>query len=901
MSFRSLLLLLTFAFTWQAQAVSELHTRTFKIPPDFLSCDTPADNPPAAPADPFATPATTPPPKRQSSAKQILEAQGVTFPEGTSASFNPITSLLTVTNTQPNLDLVEAYMVSFHEGQAPANVAFTLTVIEGPGELIRAANDAASRTPDATPALATLLDHAKKPGSNVRIVGDAFLETKSGTRATVEAVREHNHATEFKLDAKSRASVAKETSQIGLHLEIEPTVAPDSSTIEVTVGLTLNPTPPTQRQVNVNDPLTGHAADFPITDIAVTRISTAVSIVAGSTKLLGVTKPVGTPQESADILCAVFLTAMLRRAEALPLPQPKVARPANVPPGMIFATLPAPDGLFDEFLNATPPVTLQAWLTQAGTTFPSGSLIEHHDGVLRLINTPGNVAFIMWEVEQRLRVSPSTVALTLHTLEAPAHFLRDLARQTLASADDSAMFAAVETAVARGEAKFIHSIFLETKSGNRATHHAAREHRYLDTFATNRQGRPALGFKTRLVGSLLEVEPTIGADDRTVELTFTHEVHPAAPVLRRDQFRDPASQQPFEMPITDFHNAKTSTSISITNGGAKLISLNKPNEHRESDVLWGTFIKCDLVSQVAKPRKPSSDQSLKPKPFVDPKAWNTRQFHIPPDFLATGDSSKLTAKEKREDVASRHTAKMILEAQGIPFPEGAIATFTFATSILFVKNTNENLALVEAYVKTLNSFGPKLVAFTSHVFQGPGPLLRRLTTQAASKSDHRSELDKLLAAVKAGAVQHLNSARIETKLGTRAIAEQVTQHQAITEVSVNEKGEPFFTQEMRRVGLLLELEPHVFSDGVTVELNIAPEFHTAAPFEHREHILDTQGRKLEFPLTDYHAAKVVTAITMPDGTARLLSLHKPTGKPEFEKEDILQAIFITCDILRVSE
>ncbi len=896
MSFRSLLLLLTFAFTWQAQAVSELHTRTFKIPPDFISCEIPVDT---SPADPFAAPATTPRPKRQSSARQILEAQGVTFPEGTSASFNPLTSLLTVTNTQSNLDLVEAYVESFQQ-QAPANVAFTLTVIEGPGELIRAANDAASRTPDAAPALTTLLDHAKKPDSNVRIVSDAFLETKSGTRATVEAVREHNHATEFKLDAKSRASVAKETSQIGLHLEIVPTVGADSSSIEVTVGLTLNPAPPTQRQVSVNDPLTGHAADFPITDIAVTRISTAVSIIAGNTTLLGITKPVGTPQESADILCAVFLTATLRRVEALPLTQPKVPAPATVPPGMIFAALPVPDGLFDEFLNATPPVTLQAWLALADITFPPGALIEHRDGVLQLINTPDNVALIMHEVEQQLRVSPRTVAFTLHTLEAPAPLLRDLTRQTLASADDSAMFATAEAAVARGEAKFITSTFLETKSGWHASHQTGREHRYLDTFGTDAQGRPKIGFETRLIGSILEVEPVVGADNRTVELTFTHELHPAAPVLRRDHFRDPASQQPFDMPLTDFHSAKTVTGISLTNGGTKLISLNKPNEHRDNDMLWATFIKCDVVSQVAKPSKLSSDQTLKPKPFVDPKAWNTRQFHIPPDFLATGDSRNLTAREKREDFASRPTAKMILEAQGIPFPEGAIATFTPATAMLFVKNTNENLALVEAYVKTL-SIGPKLSTFTSHVLQGHGPLLRRLTAQAASKSDHRAELDELLAAVKAGTVQHLNTARIETKSGTRATAEQVTQHQAITEVSVNEKGEPFFTQEMRKVGLLLELEPSVFSDSVTVELNIAPEFHTAAPFEHREHVIDTQGRKLEFPLTDYHAAKVVTAITMPSGTARLLSLHKPTGRPEFEKEDILQAIFITCDILRVGE
>lgn len=898
MSFRSLLLPLSFlTFAWQAQASSELHTRTFKVPPDFLSSYIPSSDSPAAPADPFAAPATipavnAPPPKRHNSAKQLLEAQGVTFPEGASASFNPITSQLTVTNTQPNLDLVEAYAESLKR-QAPANVAFTLTVIEGPGELIRAANDAASRRADATSALTALLDHAKKPGSNVRIVGDAFLETKSGTRATVEAVREHSHATEFKLDAKSRASVAKETSQIGLHLEIEPTVGADSSTISVTVGLTLNAAPPTHRQVSVNDPLTGHAADFPVTNIAGTRISTGLTIIVGNTKLLGITKPVGTPQESADILCAVFLTAKLRRVEALPLAQPKAPAPATVQPGMIFAALPVPDGLFDEFLNASPPVTLQAWLTKAGIPLPPGALIQHRDGVLRLINTPNNVAFIMQEVEQRLSVFARTVAVTLHTLEAPAHFLRDLARQTLAFADDSVMFAAVEAAVARGGAKFITSTFLETKSGNRATHYAAREHRSLDTFGTDAQGRPKLGFKTRLIGSLLEVEPIIGADSRTVELILSHELHPAAPIFRRDHFRDPASQQPFDMPVTDFHSAKTVTGISISNGGIKLVSLNKPTGREDTGALWATFLKCDVVPQVARKLQPVPEKPKPPKlTSPHPDGQVTRSMHVNP---------KIMHALMHENPGKSKTAKQVFEEAGIQFPEGASVSYGAATSQMVVRNTPENLEQIESFLESILYDPPISAVCTIHVLQGPGPLLRRLTAQAASKSDHRAELDELLAAVKAGTVQHLNTARIETKSGNRATAEQVTQQQVITEVSVNDKGEPFFTQEMRKVGLLLELEPLVFADGVTVELNIAPEFHTAAPLEHREHILDTQGRRLEFPLTDYHSAKVNTAITMPDGTARLLSLYKPTGKPEFEKEDILQAIFITCDILRVGE
>ncbi len=42
-------------------------------------------------------------------------------------------------------------------------------------------------------------------------------------------------------------------------------------------------------------------------------------------------------------------------------------------------------------------------------------------------------------------------------------------------------------------------------------------------------------------------------------------------------------------------------------------------------------------------------------------------------------------------------------------------------------------------------------------------------------------------------------------------------------------------------------------------------------------------------------------VYLPGGTTRLLSLYKPTGKPEFEKDDTLRAIFITCALLRAEK
>ncbi|WP_395731620.1 hypothetical protein [Prosthecobacter sp.] len=882
-----------------------LITRTFKVPRDFLVWDPPAKTAPIrAPRRPFcprvssrhltlSRRATTPRPAP--GITQTRSSLAVTFFEGASASFNPLTGTLTVANSQPNLDLIAAYV------EAPLNrpppTSPSLSPSSKARALIRQANAAASKKANAFKELASLLDDAKKPGSKVRVVGDAFLETKPGTRAIIEMGLAHNHATLFALDAKSRASVTDEMHQVGLRFEIEPTVSSAfNSIIETSFALSFNAAPPTQRQVSVDDPVTAHTADLPVTDFSETQIVTGISFFNGHTRLIGVTKPVTTPQQDADTLCAAFLTATLRRVEALPISQPKVASPSSVPPGMIFAALSRPEGCFDHKLvasyNPTVPtdldvpsrITLKAWLLTRGVTFPSGSSIEHRAGVLRCVNTPDNIALIETITDHELSIRPHTLAFTLHTVEAPASFLRDLTRQTLASADDSAMLAAVEAAAARGEATFINSTFLETKSDSRATQHAVQEHCYLGAFNITAQGHTQLSFKSRLVGSLLEIEPILEADKRTVSLAFSHELHPTAPVIHRSHFRDPSTQQSLDIPLTDFNTHKTTTHLSLTKGGTKLIALNPPSGLDRPGLLWATFLKCSVVPHLPTDQSQTAGQNTYHPP--DPKAWSSRAYKVPSDYLSTAS-----------DPAKIKTTQQILEASGILFPEGATAIFNPSLGRLFVRNTNENLDLVEAYTDFHCRFPLPPIAFTTHVLQGPGPLLRRLTAQAADKSDHRTELDELLAAVKTGTVQHLNTARIETRSGTRSTSTQSRQHTYIADVNMNGPGKPPFPQEMREVGLRVELEPYVGTDGSTVELTLAPQFHTAPPFEHREHIIDEKGHRLEFPLTDFSTTKLTTGITMPDGSARLLSLYKPTGKPEFEKDDILQAIFITCDIL----
>lgn len=115
---------------------TEQYTRTFKVPPDFLSLGGGgggAAAAPAAPADPFAPAGGAAAGGGGLAAKptalEILKAQGIVFPEGSSAVFVAATSQLIVKNTQPGLDQVEAFVDELIK-KVPQQIYITTKFVE---------------------------------------------------------------------------------------------------------------------------------------------------------------------------------------------------------------------------------------------------------------------------------------------------------------------------------------------------------------------------------------------------------------------------------------------------------------------------------------------------------------------------------------------------------------------------------------------------------------------------------------------------------------------------------------------------------------------------------------------------------------------------------------------------
>lgn len=98
-----------------------------------------------------------------------------------------------------------------------------------------------------------------------------------------------------------------------------------------------------------------------------------------------------------------------------------------------------------------------------------------------------------------------------------------------------------------------------------------------------------------------------------------------------------------------------------------------------------------------------------------------REFKVPPGFIsgtASADDSTATpgapaSKSTNPQLAGRITARQFLEQQGVQFPSGASANFVPGSSRLVVRNTADNLNLIESLVSAAMGEQPTQVEIES--------------------------------------------------------------------------------------------------------------------------------------------------------------------------------------------
>jgi len=111
---------------------NELFPRVYHVPPDFITNLSGDGGDAEAKPDPFAAADTSG--KKgilttRLSAKEVLAKQGVTFPDGSSASYTPATNVLRVVNTAVNQDIISQLVESMTKTE-PVAVSIKVTMIK---------------------------------------------------------------------------------------------------------------------------------------------------------------------------------------------------------------------------------------------------------------------------------------------------------------------------------------------------------------------------------------------------------------------------------------------------------------------------------------------------------------------------------------------------------------------------------------------------------------------------------------------------------------------------------------------------------------------------------------------------------------------------------------------------
>lgn len=595
-----------------------------------------------------------------------------------------------------------------------------------------------------------------------------------------------------------------------------------------------------------------------------------------------------------------------------------------------------------------------------GIALPAGSLaiFDPKNKTLALRSTKLAHERVASLATQYENASSRLVGFSVQIIETDGNAVREAVKKAVTQADHAAALAMLETLVTQDKARFIGNLRLETKSGMRATVTRGEGRLYISEMTLDESKRSSTALEERRAGTIFEVEPTIAADGSTLELTVSLEHHHGLPLEHWDKINF-AGDRSVESPNIDFHLAHVTTSFTMISGMTKLVGIWQPEGIKEPERaknLQAAFIKANIVTllpaldhRVEQLLKQHGEKVEKtptapaPEPPGATKGIITRSFHITEDLLTMPDTAPIAAADpfaaggaapmaNEARMTMRITAVEILKSQGIPFPEGSSANFNPSTGELLVRNTIQNMQMVEAFIASRKLRAPHNLMMTIHVIEADSATIRQLEKSTFSTTDHTAAWQAVEQSVAQDKVRILRSALIETRSGSRCTfstgrefiyatgtltdsqvqksdtattgTDKDAKNTTINNIKISNGTAPRFSSdvEMRPVGLRFETEPTTQADASTVEVSYSLEYDYAAPVVNDS--IPTGDAKTIRPLNrsiQFHQAKLSTGTTVAAGTSRLLGIWKPEGTPEFDKADVLQAAFLSMDVVPVEQ
>lgn len=282
-------------------------------------------------------------------------------------------------------------------------------------------------------------------------------------------------------------------------------------------------------------------------------------------------------------------------------------------------------------------------------------------------------------------------------------------------------------------------------------------------------------------------------------------------------------------------------------------------------------------------------EATKPTP-KDPTVIYSRVFPVPPSY---------TGPPPKEQRNKRRSAKSILEEAGVEFPEGTSANFNPYTSRLTVKQNAAGMKLIEHYIASITGKAEKLMRYRIEIYRLPSLLVLELQESADHQNDHSPERNAVLKLAKKGQAKLITSVTLDSRSGLRSSFEDATEYRYLERYEYQEKSKetmPIF--QTRLVGTIFAIDSVLGTNEFTMEADFSLEYHTAPPTQQKTQIYlqDTKG-SVAVTLPTFHFKKISTSLTTISGTTRIFGTCRPTGKPEYEKEDLMDVVFLRSDVV----
>ena len=296
-----------------------------------------------------------------------------------------------------------------------------------------------------------------------------------------------------------------------------------------------------------------------------------------------------------------------------------------------------------------------------------------------------------------------------------------------------------------------------------------------------------------------------------------------------------------------------------------------------------------------------------------------RPYHIPPGVFKTlveipETSSQGTNSQPREAktaISDQELQKFFVEA-GVPFPEGSFIAYNGKQDLLVVKNTPENLDLMDR-VMGGPCPGPIQATVEARFLQLPRTLAEDLFADDEGLSRACIIKEKILKRIddlaRHGKITELARLKQATVSGNTAQVKAVKEFRYPTEFlapsrasETNRAWSAFVPYqpgafEMREIGYLLNATPTISPDGTTINLTLVPEISRVAA-KLRQYTVTVPSGKLTVEQPEFSSYQTTTTVQMKSGQTMLLAVMDPVAEDGKLTQNDVVFVLLSASVIR---